>query len=292
MEEQKYLNTVGWLDMANPQIHTYWEGAWNSGTLEPTRILQDHELVIVNSGACTVKIESNTFKLKPGNFLIIPPGAPHFTIANSPNTHRSCIHFDWAVSKVKNYKTLYVFGTTIPEGFHIKQAPAFVPKGILHGHFSSASQLDKLIKSFGFNWKLGGQHNIGACRGILLQIFYDLFSKENQQIHLRSVSQSLAYDIKRKLDSAPREMMPVKKILQSTPYSYEHMMRVFAGEFGLSPLQYLNSARIQKAQLLIKENKFNVSEVANAVGFNDCAYFVRFFRKHTHMTPGQYARTV
>lgn len=290
----KNINTQrnsNWLELVNPQINNFWSGLWNHGTIEPTRILQDHELVIVTSGSCKIQIDSQSFVLNAGEYIIIPPGKPHISRVTEENVQRYCIHFDWIIQATSYHKTHYIFGTKIPVDFKIKQAPSFVPEGLFSGSMPEDNQIQALLASFVSNWKLGDQVNIGICRGILLQILYSLLlhgSKEKARTFL--TARNLAYDIKEKLDSAPHEILSIKEILQDMRYSYEHMMRIFTSEFGISPLQYLNRTRIERAKLLLREKELNVAEVADKVGFNDCAYFVRFFRKHTNMTPGQFAR--
>ena len=41
---------------------------------------------------------------------------------------------------------------------------------------------------------------------------------------------------------------------------------------------------------LIENTDYNITEIANAVGYDNSMYFSRVFKKHTGMTPTEYKR--
>lgn len=59
---------------------------------------------------------------------------------------------------------------------------------------------------------------------------------------------------------------------------------------GISPKNYIQNKIIQEAKLLLSYTTLSISEVANNLHFEDPSYFIRLFRKHTHLTPLQYRR--
>ncbi|GAB4001951.1 two-component regulator propeller domain-containing protein [Spirosoma daeguense] len=61
---------------------------------------------------------------------------------------------------------------------------------------------------------------------------------------------------------------------------------------GLSIIDLLRSTRLKKAELLLKQKKLSVAEVAFAVGFNDPKYFSRAFRAQFGQTPTDYKEVV
>jgi two-component system response regulator YesN len=65
----------------------------------------------------------------------------------------------------------------------------------------------------------------------------------------------------------------------------------FKRESGLSFSEYLNKVRIEKAKELLKDPKFNITEVAFEVGYEDSQYFCRIFKKSEGISPRQYQRT-
>lgn len=59
---------------------------------------------------------------------------------------------------------------------------------------------------------------------------------------------------------------------------------------GLTPIQYLTRYRISKAKELLTISELTVSEVAEAVGYQDSFYFSRVFKNSTKMSPSQYRK--
>ncbi|MEZ0540068.1 hybrid sensor histidine kinase/response regulator transcription factor [Fibrella arboris] len=58
---------------------------------------------------------------------------------------------------------------------------------------------------------------------------------------------------------------------------------------GLSVIDLLRTTRLKKAELLLKQRKVSVAEVAFAVGFSDPKYFSRAFRAQYGMTPTEFS---
>ena len=57
---------------------------------------------------------------------------------------------------------------------------------------------------------------------------------------------------------------------------------------GMSPAEYRNSKRIERAKSLLRENRYSVSEVASMCLFYDVSHFCKIFKKETAMSPKEY----
>ncbi|UXX79812.1 ATP-binding protein [Reichenbachiella carrageenanivorans] len=55
----------------------------------------------------------------------------------------------------------------------------------------------------------------------------------------------------------------------------------------MSPNEFIRTIRLKKAAFLLKSKNYNVSEVANTVGFNDPLYFSRRFKKQFGYSPSE-----
>ena len=67
-----------------------------------------------------------------------------------------------------------------------------------------------------------------------------------------------------------------------------YFIRLFKREFGISPIQFVNSKKVERAQLLLYTTDMPVKEVAYTLGVSDHSYFIRMFRKVTGITPQDY----
>ena len=69
-----------------------------------------------------------------------------------------------------------------------------------------------------------------------------------------------------------------------------YFIKLFKREFGISPVQYINGKKVERAQLLLFTTDKTVKEVAYTLGFSDHNYFIRLFRKVTGITPQEYRK--
>ncbi|MBQ8551445.1 MAG: helix-turn-helix transcriptional regulator [Clostridia bacterium] len=73
-----------------------------------------------------------------------------------------------------------------------------------------------------------------------------------------------------------------------TDMSVTNFRREWKKHYNNTPLAYRDSLRLSFARELLSSGYYNVSEIAEKCGFDDVGYFIRFFRKHTGITPYKY----
>lgn len=67
-----------------------------------------------------------------------------------------------------------------------------------------------------------------------------------------------------------------------------YLSRLFKDSFGINFVDYLNQYRIQKAKELLLQGSRPIKEIASLTGFNSQQNFIRVFKKHAGVTPGQF----
>lgn len=82
--------------------------------------------------------------------------------------------------------------------------------------------------------------------------------------------------------------MTVEELADIACLTPPYLIRLFKRDMGVSPIQYINTRKIEKAQLLLVTEKISVKAIAYTLGFNDHSYFTRLFHKVTGMTPLEY----
>lgn len=68
------------------------------------------------------------------------------------------------------------------------------------------------------------------------------------------------------------------------------VLRRYRQETGMTPLQWLQKARIERAKHLLELSAMPMAEVVATVGYQDLATFSRLFARETGQTPGHYKR--
>ena len=81
--------------------------------------------------------------------------------------------------------------------------------------------------------------------------------------------------------------------LADTAYmSKSTFYRYFRNEFGMTPLQYVNQQRMERAEALLCDPERTVTDVSYALGFSSVSHFIDMFKKHAGMTPKTYQQDV
>jgi AraC-like DNA-binding protein/quercetin dioxygenase-like cupin family protein len=88
------------------------------------------------------------------------------------------------------------------------------------------------------------------------------------------------------------EDIDVEELAGVASVTKPYFIKLFKREFGVSPVQYINRKKVERAQLLLYTTDMPVKEVAYALGVSDHSYFIRLFRKLTGVTPQEYRRNV
>ncbi len=68
------------------------------------------------------------------------------------------------------------------------------------------------------------------------------------------------------------------------------LLRRYSAETGLSPLTWLQRARVEKAKQLLEKSSQSLGQIVEAVGYQDVATFSRLFVRQVRETPAQYRR--
>jgi len=280
---------MGWLERINPQVHHVWSGTWARRFVEPLRTLYDHELVVFVSGACEVRIDDEVFPCPAPSYIVIPPGRLHLSLGGEGRPLRHCVHFDWTHSAGVVGQDLWVFWPEKPVRTRVRTAPRFVPGRVLHGPIADPALVMPLAQSLVQRWKSPREGDRATVRALFLELVVRLLSPRATGEARQGRPAELAIAVRDALDRVDLATTSIRDALRALGHSYEHLMREFKKAFGITPLRYVNSSRMERAKLLLRGPDVKVSDVARGLGFEDAGYFTRAFRKYTGVTPGAYA---
>lgn len=73
-------------------------------------------------------------------------------------------------------------------------------------------------------------------------------------------------------------------------YSTSHFSRLFSQTVGLTPNEYFNKIKIQKACVLLKTTNMKINQICYKVGIHDSYYFSRLFKKIMNTSPKEYRK--
>lgn len=106
----------------------------------------------------------------------------------------------------------------------------------------------------------------------------------------RSADEILMENITKTIeDHMEQESFNVSQLAQILNIDQKQLYRKSKQLTGMTPIAYLKKLRMKKAAMLLKENRFTVSEVMYLVGYTNASYFSKCFSEEFGMNPKQYA---
>lgn len=92
------------------------------------------------------------------------------------------------------------------------------------------------------------------------------------------------------MEAQHAEPLRIEVLARRFGFSERNLKRCFQAATGLSPNQYVQRVRIDKAKKLLLATRLSVKEVAYEVGYENTSFFVRLFKRELERTPVQWRR--
>ena len=84
--------------------------------------------------------------------------------------------------------------------------------------------------------------------------------------------------------------LTVKDLADYCYLSIDHFSRSFYENFGARPIKYIQTRRIQRAQLLLLTTLDSLKDISEKVGIENMSYFIKLFKKVTGKTPNEFRK--
>lgn len=245
-------------------------------------------LYYVTEGEAKIQFADGIYTLHPNHLYFIPAFTRHTYICNSRFVHYYLHIYDDHKSD-EDWLELWDFPFEIPTGKWELQL--FERLCEINPHMSlqksDPSTYDNnptLMKSLMKNRQRAFCDKVES-RGIVLQLLARLFKQAKSKIETKDnrIVKSVLY-IHRHIG----ETISLNTLVENTCLSKDHFIRLFKSEMNMTPLQYINQKKIEKAQLLLITEALSVKEISFRLAFDDYSYFNRLFKKLTGMTPQEY----
>ena len=122
----------------------------------------------------------------------------------------------------------------------------------------------------------------------------DILTKSMRQVEMidgvetpRAVTEILKY-----LKSHIYGRVSVKDVAEALGKSESSVKQQFAKYRGCGIVAYYNTLKIKEARRLIREGKYNMTQIADMLCFDSPQYFSKCFKAHTKMTPSEFKGSI
>ena len=97
--------------------------------------------------------------------------------------------------------------------------------------------------------------------------------------------------VKRYIDLHFKESLTLEQLSEEAHMNKYYLAHAFKQEYGVSPINYMISRRIEESKYLLAETDLSMSQVAQILGFSSSSYFSQVFRKNQGTSPMGFRQT-
>ncbi|TMW71508.1 AraC family transcriptional regulator [Alteribacter natronophilus] len=260
------------------------KGSFRKGQKHFSRTFEVFDLLAVKKGTLYMKEEGVSYEVKEGEYLILVPGIKHggwkectedteiywihFKLPGSYETDR-LKDFDWSdiLKKESTYTEEAIFELIIPT----------------YGQIHNRNQFETMME------RLNSLNLSGAPADQLQQqaLFYEsLLFLQREAVRLPTSAEQVASEAIRFIHRHYNEpALKVEGIARALLYHVDYVARCVKRTTGLTPGQYINRCRIERAKEMLLSTELDLEAVAAEVGILDRSYFSRLFKKYEGITP-------
>lgn len=230
------------------------------------------QFLYCTEGAGELIVGGKKYCIKPGQAFFLPSGEPHeyYTTGQVWDTH-------WVVMGGNGIENIL-------EKFGFTQAAVYT--------FSDVTKLNHIFKKIYSTLKtdlIYGNYYAGGYAYEFLVEFYRLANNKPSAVNTDgggTILTAVNY-----IDSHFKEGITLEKLCEATGITKQHICKLFKRNFSMTPVEYVTKTKLRHAKRLLLTSPLTVKAISEELGFSDCGYFCRTFRKYELMSPTEYRRT-
>lgn len=94
--------------------------------------------------------------------------------------------------------------------------------------------------------------------------------------------------VRRFIDLHFKEPLTLEQLAEEGHMNKYYLSHAFKREYGISPINYMISRRIEESKYLLAETDLSMSQIAQLLGFSSLSYFSQVFRRSQEISPKEY----
>lgn len=224
------------------------------------------EIYYMKDGECNYFIGNRSYKVMPGDLILIPSSIIHRTNYNGIPHTRLLI----------NCSDEYIPASVMERINSV---------GHLYHNTKALRQIDEIFTKIEKEYENPDILSADVLKCYTAELFFLILRNENEHETEVEESNLVAQTLKYIQNNYMNEVK-LSLVAKSYSVSAEHLSRVFKKETGFGFNEYLTILRLQKAEFMLRNEPGRaVCEVAYACGFNDGNYFSYKFKEAYGVSP-------
>ncbi|MBQ3115718.1 MAG: helix-turn-helix transcriptional regulator [Clostridia bacterium] len=249
------------------------------------------EMVFIDSGSANIIAGDKCIKLKQGEAYFHKPNEVHNIYTDDEFANSAIISFECKSRALKllsgKVHTLSEFEKDLLNKI-VKEAK------ISYDYKLNDLYLEKMTKRN--NASFGGEQIIKNCIELLIvSILRNMESKDKtDSLGLSVTTDKIVEGVVKVLSDTLEQAKSINldELSFKLGFSKSYIKAQFKKKTGYSVIQYFITLKIEKAKMLLSQNKYPISEIADLLGFSSVFYFSRQFKIHTDMSPSEYINSI
>ena len=281
-----------WIPEDRPKItdslHFVSKHSWDDQNILDPHSHPTFEFIIIVEGAGTLKTSERRYDLKAGDILVVEPNTEHYGRANPDSPFvLLTLGYKFNLRDISTDMALLGMDNRFLNLFHLYLDKAQQP--IIPDDTSVTNTVFKLINEVIYPKPC----NQAMIKAYLIQFFSQMIRRMVNLSDL--VGKFTPFDeAVMKAQAFMREnynsSLSLDDIAGVACLSPSHFCRLFKRQTRMTPLEYLNSIRINQAKALLSYTNKTLTEIAEIIGYSGIHYFSRSFKKYERISPIQYRR--
>ena len=226
------------------------------------------EIYYMKEGVCNYMIDNHSYKVMPGDVILIPADKLHRTNYGGVAHTRLLINCSYEYLPASVTERL-------PSISH------------LYRNSKVIGQLDEIFAKIEQEYSHADILSVDVLKCYTAELFFLILRNENEHAGKKNES-NLVGEVLKYIQNNYMNDIKLSSVAKLVSVSSEHLSRVFKKETGFGFKEYLTILRLQKAEEMLKNEPGRaVCEVAYACGFNDGNYFSYKFKEAYGVSPTQ-----
>lgn len=97
--------------------------------------------------------------------------------------------------------------------------------------------------------------------------------------------------VRRYIELHFKEALTLEQLAEEAHMNKYYLSHAFKREYGVSPINYMISRRIEESKYLLAETDLSLSQIAQLLGFSSLSYFSQVFRRTQTISPLEFRQS-
>lgn len=241
------------------------------------------EIIRILDGTINIKLDNNEYIAKQNDIVFVNPETVHCAFPENGCIYE-CIVLNLSMLCVGDNSSRFFIDSILNREYIINE----FNRNAMHGFTEAVNNLFETLKNPSSGYKF-----------LVISALYRLFGiiVDNHMYHPTSAAAAVYKNVPK-----------LKNVLSFIRDNYDKQITLadMAGHIDMSPkyfcyffrdmtrktpVEYLNSYRIEKASRKLLNSDMSVTDIAYSCGFNDLSYFIKTFKATKGTTPAKFRKS-